>query len=151
MPRIFSLILGAQGFLVWLRTLLCCSWDTFGLMYETDQRIITLLSRVSSTMPLQSGVCVMRSAWDNFDFAVMTPFRRNHGKNLARVVGIKFWIIVSEKLFCFVVHWRCWMLSVPCGQMDIVTRVRFWMRWCTLAALSLEVQIARVGRLHFFD
>lgn len=32
-------------------------------------------------------VCVMRSAWDNFDFAVMTPFRRNHGKNLARVVG----------------------------------------------------------------
>lgn len=29
----------------------------------------------------------MRSAWDNFDFAVMTPFRRNHGKNLARVVG----------------------------------------------------------------
>ena len=27
-------------------------------MYETDQRIITLLSRVSSTMPLQSGVCV---------------------------------------------------------------------------------------------
>ena len=39
------------------------------------------------------------------------------------------------------------MLSVPCGQMDIVTRVRFWMRWCTLAALSLEVQIARVGTL----